>query len=278
MSLIAKSMYGLNSMNELDFDDVEQFALVLEALLLAAAKPLSLERLTELFDEEERPSSSQLKTALAKLAEDVATRSYQLTEVASGYRLQVRSAYSAWVGRLWEERPQRYSRAMLETLALIAYRQPITRGEIEDVRGVAVNTQIIKTLLEREWIRVVGYKDVPGKPAMLATTKVFLDYFNLRGLDELPNLAELKGLQPEPEDDLQQSVQAQSVQAQVATTAETAKNAEPEDNNITFSSLLAELDDMEQGLKTEFTDQPLELSIDKPEADSQSTDQITAKE
>ncbi len=162
---------------------------------------------------------------------------------------------------------------MLETLALIAYRQPITRGEIEDVRGVAVNTQIIKTLLEREWIRVVGYKDVPGKPAMLATTKVFLDYFNLRGLDELPNLAELKGLQPEPEDDLQQSVQAQ-----VATTAETAKNAEPEDNNITFSSLLAELDDMEQGLKTEFTDQPLELSIDKPEADSQSTDQITAKE
>ncbi len=260
-------------MNELDFDDVVQFSLVLEALLLAAAKPLSLERLTELFDEEARPSSSQLKAALAKLAEDVATRSYQLTEVASGYRLQVRSAYSAWVGRLWEERPQRYSRAMLETLALIAYRQPITRGEIEDVRGVAVNTQIIKTLLEREWIRVVGYKDVPGKPAMLATTKVFLDYFNLRGLDELPNLAELKGLQPEPEDDLQQSVQAQ-----VATTAETSKNAEPEDNNITFSSLLAELDDMEQGLKTEFTDQPLELSIDKPEAEALEVDQIAVKE
>ncbi len=257
-------------MNELDFDDVVQFSLVLEALLLASAKPLSLERLTELFDEEARPSSSQLKAALAKLTEDVATRSYQLTEVASGYRLQVRSAYSAWVGRLWEERPQRYSRAMLETLALIAYRQPITRGEIEDVRGVAVNTQIIKTLLE---IRVVGYKDVPGKPAMLATTKVFLDYFNLRGLDELPNLAELKGLQPEPEDDLQQNVQAQ-----VASLEETSTSAEPEDNTISFSSLLAELDDMEQGLKTEFTDQPLELSINKSEVDSQSTDEIAAKE
>ncbi len=209
---------------------------------------------------------------MAKLAEDVATRSYQLTEVASGYRLQVRSAYSTWVGRLWEERPQRYSRAMLETLALIAYRQPITRGEIEDVRGVAVNTQIIKTLLEREWIRVVGYKDVPGKPAMLATTKVFLDYFNLRGLNELSNLAELKSLAPEPEDDLQQNVQAQ-----VARTEEASTSLGP-DNTISFSSLLAELDDMEQGLKTEFTDQPLELGIDKPAAGVLSVNEIAAKE
>ena len=253
------------SMNDLDFDNAQQFSKVLEALLLAATKPLSLERLTELFDEDERPSSNQLKAALAKLADDVTARSYQLTEVASGYRLQVRSEYSAWVGRLWEERPQRYSRAMLETLALIAYRQPITRGEIEDVRGVAINTQIIKTLLEREWIRVVGYKDVPGKPAMLATTKVFLDYFNLRGLDELPSLAELKGLQAAPEDDLQQTTQAQ-----IASATDTATAASPEqkENHISFSSLLAELDDMEHGLKTEFTDQ-LGLAADQHEIDSE---------
>ena len=246
-------------MNELDFNNVQQFSKVLEALLLAASKPLSLERLAELFDEDDRPNSSQLKAALAQLSDSSAERSYQLTEVASGYRLQVRPEYSAWVGRLWEERPQRYSRAMLETLALIAYRQPITRGEIEDVRGVAVNTQIIKTLLEREWIRVVGYKDVPGKPAMLATTKGFLDYFNLRGLDELPNLAELKSIQPE--DDLQKNMQAQ-----IASTTEPITSTEQEETNISFSSLLAELDDMEQGLKTEFTDQPLKLGIDELEA------------
>ncbi|MDY0248800.1 MAG: SMC-Scp complex subunit ScpB [Pseudomonas sp.] len=240
-------------MNKLDFNSVQQFSKVLEALLLAAAKPLSLERLTELFDEDERPNNRQLKAGLDYLSESIAARSYQLTEVASGYRLQVRPEYSVWVGRLWEERPQRYSRAMLETLALIAYRQPITRGEIEDVRGVAVNTQIIKTLLEREWIRVVGHKDVPGKPAMLATTKVFLDYFNLRGLDELPNLAELKSLQPA--DDLQHTTQAQ-----MASTTEVQASIEQDDTHISFSSLLAELDGMEQGLKTEFTDQPLETS------------------
>ena len=234
-------------MSELDFDNAEQFALVLEALLLAAAKPLSLERLTELFDEDNRPSSSQLKAALSTLSESLAQRSYQLCEVASGYRLQVRSEYSAWVGRLWEERPQRYSRAMLETLALIAYRQPITRGEIEDVRGVAINTQIIKTLLEREWIRVVGYKDVPGKPAMLATTKVFLDYFNLRGLDELPNLAELKALQPA-------EVLQPVISAQLAGSQNITASTEQQDTHVSFSSLLAELDGMEQGLKTEFTD------------------------
>ena len=256
-------------MNELDFDNVQHFAKVLEAILLAAAKPLNLERLAELFDEDECPSSSQLKAALALLSETISERSYQLTEVASGYRLQVRPEYSAWVGRLWEERPQRYSRAMLETLALIAYRQPITRGEIEDVRGVAINTQIIKTLLEREWIRVVGYKDVPGKPAMLATTKVFLDYFNLRGLDELPNLAELKGLQEKPEDELRQTPQAQ-----IASTAETSASTEQEDTNISFSSLLAELDDMEHGLKTEFTDQPLALGADEAEVNIQSIDEI----
>lgn len=252
-------------MSELDFNNAEQFALVLEALLLAAAKPLSLERLTELFDEDNRPSSSQLKAALSTLSESLAQRSYQLCEVASGYRLQVRSEYSAWVGRLWEERPQRYSRAMLETLALIAYRQPITRGEIEDVRGVAINTQIIKTLLEREWIRVVGYKDVPGKPAMLATTKVFLDYFNLRGLDELPNLAELKALQPA-------EVLQPVISAQLAGSQNITASTEQQDTHVSFSSLLAELDGMEQGLKTEFTD--LQTNADD---ESQNSDQLSTE-
>jgi len=182
-------------MNKLDFDHVQQFSNVLEALLLAAGKPLSLERIAELFDSDMQPSTLQIKAALEQLDVDSTGRSYQLMEVASGFRLQVRPEYSPWVGRLWEERPQRYSRATLETLALIAYRQPITRGEIEDVRGVAVSAQLIKTLIEREWIRVVGYKDVPGKPAMLATTKAFLDYFNLRTLDELPNHSELQELQ-----------------------------------------------------------------------------------
>src|SRR5690554_360454 len=252
MSLIAKSMYGLNSMNELDFDDVEQFALVLEALLLAAAKPLSLERLTELFDEEERPSSSQLKAALAKLAEDVATRSYQLTEVASGYRLQVRSAYSAWVGRLWEERPQRYSRALLETLSLIAHRQPITRGEIEDVRGVAVSSQIIRTLLEREWVRVVGHREVPGLPAMYATTRQFLDYFNLRNLAELPPLADLR-------ESTEESV---SPLVGMSDTGDSTPGWDPVVPLVAdgsagtgdFGALLAELEAMETDLKTDFDD------------------------
>ncbi|PKL99021.1 MAG: SMC-Scp complex subunit ScpB, partial [Gammaproteobacteria bacterium HGW-Gammaproteobacteria-7] len=157
----------------------------------------SLERLGELFEENERPSSAQLKKALEVLEKSCKGRAFELKEVASGYRLQVRQRFSPWVGRLWEERPQRYSRAMLETLALIAYRQPITRGEIEDIRGVAVNSQIVKTLLEREWVRVVGHRDVPGRPAMFATTRQFLDHFNLKNLDELPPLAVLREMEPE---------------------------------------------------------------------------------
>ncbi|CRW93977.1 SMC-Scp complex subunit ScpB [Pseudomonas aeruginosa] len=170
----------------MNLSDPHELATLLEGILLAAGKPLSLERLAELFDEAERPEPGQFRDALAILALSCAGRSFELKEVASGYRLQIRERFSPWVGRLWEERPQRYSRALLETLVLIAYRQPITRGEIEEIRGVAVNTQIVKTLMEREWIRIVGYREVPGRPAMLATTKAFLDYFNLKSLDELP--------------------------------------------------------------------------------------------
>lgn len=160
----------------MNLNDPRDLAPLLEAFLLASGKPQSLERLFELFEEAERPEPAVFKKALEVLRKSCNGRAFELKEVASGYRLQIREDYAPWVGRLWEERPQRYSRALLETMALIAYRQPITRGEIEDVRGVAVNSNITKTLLEREWIRVVGYREVPGRPAMFATTKAFLDH------------------------------------------------------------------------------------------------------
>jgi segregation and condensation protein B len=167
---------------------------ILEASLLAAGVPLSLERLLDLFDEEQRPAPRDIRAVLAELADDYQGRGMELKEVASGWRIQVREDYAGWVARLYEERPARYSRALLETLAIIAYRQPVTRGEIEDIRGVSVGSNLIKTLTERDWIRVVGHRDVPGKPALYATTRHFLDYFNLRSLDELPPLHELKDL------------------------------------------------------------------------------------
>ncbi|WP_372764780.1 SMC-Scp complex subunit ScpB [Litorivivens sp.] len=174
--------------------ETEQLIRIIEGALLAAGKPLTIQQLGDLFEEGERPENEQLREALQTLTAQCEGRGFELKQVASGYRFQVREAVAPWVGRLWEEKPQRYSRALLETLALIAYRQPITRGDIEDIRGVAVSSQIIKTLLEREWVRVVGHKDVPGRPAMYATTRKFLDYFNLRNLDDLPALADIKDL------------------------------------------------------------------------------------
>lgn len=168
---------------------------ILEGALLAAAKPLSVAQLAELFEEHERPEPAALREALAEVGERCEGRGFELQEVASGYRFGVRQNLSTWVARLWHERPQKYSRALLETLALIAYRQPITRGEIEEIRGVAVSSNIIKTLHEREWIRVVGHRDVPGRPAMYATTRQFLDYFGLKTLDQLPALAEIRDLE-----------------------------------------------------------------------------------
>lgn len=168
---------------------------LLEAILLAADKPLTEEQILALFLEEEKPSLGTLREALSELQEDLQERAIELVQVATGYRFQVKTEWSPWVSRLWEEKAQRYSRALLETLALIAYRQPITRGEIEDIRGVAVSTHIIKTLLEdREWIRVVGHREVPGRPALYATTKLFLDYFGLKNLQELPALPEILNL------------------------------------------------------------------------------------
>lgn len=167
---------------------------VVEGALMAAGKPLTVEDVAALFEDDERPAAQAIREALAAIAAQSAGRGFELREVASGYRFQVVQEVAPWIARLWEEKPQKYSRALLETLALIAYRQPITRGDIEDIRGVAVATNIIKTLLERDWVRVVGHKDVPGRPAMYATTRRFLDYFNLKNLDELPPLADLRDL------------------------------------------------------------------------------------
>lgn len=173
----------------------EQLKQIVEGALLAAGKPLTVQRLGDLFeDSDPKPGRDEIMAALEDIASECRSRSFEIVEVASGYRLQVKETLAPWVSRLWEEKPQRYSRALLETLALVAYRQPITRGEIEDIRGVAVSTNIVRTLLERDWVRVVGHREVPGRPAMYATTKIFLDYFNLKSLDELPSLAEIRDL------------------------------------------------------------------------------------
>jgi segregation and condensation protein B len=168
---------------------------ILEAILLAADRTLTVVQLEALFElDEERPTRDEIRQALHEMADDYVSRGYELKQVASGFRLQVKQEYATWVGRLWEEKPARYTRALLETMALIAYRQPLTRGEIEEVRGVSVSSNIVKTLLERNWIKVLGHKDVPGKPTLYGTTKEFLDYFNLKSLDQLPTLAEIKDL------------------------------------------------------------------------------------
>jgi segregation and condensation protein B len=167
---------------------------LIEATLLAAGRPVSETQMLELFDERERPSAEQLQEALAALVSDYETRGIELREVASGWRIQIRTKCVDVVSRLWQERASRYSRALLETLALVAYRQPVTRGEIEEIRGVAISSSIMRTIQERNWIRVVGHREVPGRPELLGTTKEFLDYFGLQSLDQLPTLAELRDL------------------------------------------------------------------------------------
>jgi segregation and condensation protein B len=188
---------------------------VIEASLLAAGRPLTMEELTSVFDERDGSIGDEVKGAIAALTEEYETRGLELLEVASGFRIQIRAAVAQPVARLWQERPAKYSRALLETLALIAYRQPITRGEIEQIRGVAVNPNIIKTLHERNWIRVVGHRDVPGKPELLGSTREFLDYFGLKKLDDLPTLAQLKELE-----DLRVQLTLPGADAQVLTEPE----------------------------------------------------------
>ena len=165
---------------------------IIEGALLASGQTLSVDRIHALFDEGLEPEKTRIQNTLDRIGEKCGSKGYELKKVATGYRFQVKQDLGKWVSRLWEEKPQRYSRALLETLSIIAYRQPVTRGEIEDVRGVAVSSHITKTLVEREWIQVVGHRDVPGRPAMYATTKMFLDYFNLESLDQLPTLEEIQ--------------------------------------------------------------------------------------
>jgi segregation and condensation protein B len=199
----------------------EKLKSILEAALLAAGGSLSLDRMQDLFEEDSAPEKKELREVLESLSQDYDGRGMQLTETGSGWRIQVRAEYAEWVSRLWEEKPARYSRALLETLALIAYRQPITRGEIEDVRGVSVSSNIIKTLHERDWIRVVGHRDVPGRPALYATSKVFLDYFNLKSLNDLPSLAEIRDL-----DSINQELELADPDKQVSDEASNEATAE----------------------------------------------------
>ena len=175
--------------------DPDKLRSILEALFGAADKPLSVNQLFELFTGDiEQPGKDEIRKAIHELQEKYRSGGMELKQVASGFRLQVRPEFETWVARLWEQKPPRYSRALFETLALIAYRQPITRGEIEDIRGVSVSSNIIKTLQEREWVKPLGHKEVPGRPTLYGTTRAFLDYFNLKSLNELPTLAEIRDL------------------------------------------------------------------------------------
>ncbi len=188
--------------------ETKQLKYIIEAALLAAGRPMTVDQLQNLFAVRGQPARQDIRAAIVELQNDYADRGISVAEVASGFRIQIRTTMTDWLEKLWEERPPRYSRALMETMAIIAYRQPVTRGEIEDIRGVAVSTNIMRTLQERNWARVVGHRDVPGKPAMFGTTKEFLDYFGLKKLDDLPPLSEFKDLDnlniqldlPAPED------------------------------------------------------------------------------
>lgn len=229
---------------------------ILHALLLAHGKPLSVTQLQALLAPEQLDAAA-IHTGLEQLQQQLTHSPVQLEKVASGYRLHIHSRYNRYIERLWDERPPRYSRALLETLALIAYRQPITRGEIEEVRGVAVSSQIMRTLVDREWVRIVGHREVPGRPAMYATTRQFLDYFNLRSLAELPPLAALR----EPSEvlegpALQEQLERELPEQEVSSTEESAPPADAPAGRD-FHALLEELNAMETNIKTDFDDLPL---------------------
>lgn len=224
--------------------------IILEGALMASNKPLTLDHLILLFAETERPNIADIQAALIVISESCEHRGFELKQVASGYRFQTKQSVARWVSRLWEEKPKRYTRALLETLALIAYRQPITRGEIEEVRGVSVSSNIIRTLQEREWVRIVGYRDVPGRPAMFATTRHFLDYFNLQNLNELPPLSEIRNLEAAAKALETQTDMLENITVKPKTETET----EEKNNNqvLATETLFAELDEMEAELPENF--------------------------
>jgi len=247
--------------------DGDQLVKVLEASLLVAGRPLNIGQIENLFEHEaqrDRPSRDAIREALTTLQEQYAERGVELVEVASGYRIQARQEFAPFVANLFQEKTPRYSRALLETLVLIAYRQPITRGEVEDVRGVAVSTNIIKTLMEREWIRVLGHRDVPGRPAIYGTTRQFLDYFNLKRIDELPTLSEIKELdQIDPDLAREMALlessnpDTESAEAESETEAETETETETTSADEVEGALTATEQTTEDQVKDDSADQTL---------------------
>jgi segregation and condensation protein B len=238
---------------------------IIEGAILAAEAPLSIDQLMRLFEDDE-PERVDVRDVLQEIGRDCEGRGFELKQVASGYRFQVRSSYGEWVSRLWKEKPPRYSRALLETLALIAYKQPITRGDVEEIRGVAVSTNIVRTLLEREWVRIVGHRDVPGHPALYATTKSFLDYFNLRNLDELPSLAEIKDLtqaneELDMEDDL---IELPSLEL-----AEEEEEAVAGINDVDLDAVSDQVDTIQQNIKDLLAADEQDLTGELDEDDSE---------
>src|SRR4051794_40586743 len=223
---------GGKAMNEQDLKHL------IEATLLAAGRPVTTQQLLDLFDERERPTPEELQAALDLLTADYETRGVELIQVASGWRIQVRTRCVDVVSRLWQERPSRYSRALLETLALVAYRQPITRSEIEEIRGVSISSTIMRTMQERNWIRIVGHREVPGRPELLGTTRDFLDYFGLKSLDQLPTLAELKDVETigvQLELPAGEAVQSTSGEASEQLPTESQAEAAPADTEVEAS-------------------------------------------
>lgn len=243
----------------------QNLSCIIEAALFAAEKPLTVNQISELFDEFDKPDNAAIEEALEALEKNCEGRAFELQKVASGYRFQVRQDYAPWVGRLWPEKPQKYSRALLETLSLIAYRQPITRGDIEDIRGVAVSSSIVKTLLEREWVRIVGHRDVPGRPAMYATTKQFLDYFNISNLDDLPPLSEIQDL-----DKVNHELDLEGV-----------SEAELPEENVALveSAEVAEMADaLEDSVGSTESDEITEMQSVEASADSAQSDEMNEKQ
>ncbi|HHJ35135.1 MAG TPA: SMC-Scp complex subunit ScpB [Gammaproteobacteria bacterium] len=250
---------------------------ILEAVLLGADRTLTVIQMEALFElDEDRPTRDEIRKALHEMADDYEVRGYELKQVASGFRLQVKQEYATWVGRLWEEKPARYTRALLETMSLIAYRQPITRGEIEEVRGVSVSSNIIKTLLERDWIKVLGHKDVPGKPTLYGTTKEFLDYFNLKTLDQLPTLAEIKDLDSiHPELELDEEMQKEP-DAEATDPGASDDEGNGDDAEAT-SEMMVETEQVEEAVASESVsgDSPDDTDVESEvidEADSEDMD------
>ena len=238
---------------------------ILEAILLAADKPMSVQQLDAIFEgDEERPTRDDIRKALHDLTDEYAERGFELKQIASGFRIQVKQDFSDWVGRLWEEKPARYTRALLETMSLIAYRQPITRGEIEEVRGVSVSSNIIRTLQEREWIKVLGHKDVPGKPALYGTSREFLDYFNLKSLDDLPTLAEIK--------DLDKAYPELALVDHHAEVSDSEEGSESEEADVVDADERAEVESDEMDADTEISDDDVAEDAVSVEMESEDVD------